>query len=130
MSWYEYNGTTKTQITSSTNTDNQYLSGSKKETLTTKVNVPSNTSSKRYEAVGTWTDPIKLSTDNGVVFKNQEGETVVTTKLYKGGQPFVGGVVWSWTLDGVTTLATFTALRLQKAVSPSDLAVNKSCIET
>ena len=46
---------------------------------------------------------IKLSTDNGVVFKNQEGETVVTPKLYKGGQPFVGGVVWSWTLDGVTT---------------------------
>jgi len=58
VSWYEYNGTTKTQITSSTNTDSQYLSGTKKETLTTKVNVPSNTSAKRYEAVGTWTDPI------------------------------------------------------------------------
>ena len=47
---------------------------------------------------------IKLSTDNGVVFKNQEGETIVTPRLYKGGQPFVGSVVWSWVLDGVTTI--------------------------
>ena len=62
VTWYEYNGTTKTQITSSTNTDSQYLSGSKKETLTTKVNVPSNTNAKRYEAVGTWTDPDRKST--------------------------------------------------------------------
>ncbi|WP_201326710.1 hypothetical protein [Streptococcus suis] len=58
VSWYEYNGTTKTQITSVTTTDNQYLSGSKNEKLTTKVNVPSDKSAKRYEAVGTWTDPI------------------------------------------------------------------------
>lgn len=46
---------------------------------------------------------IKLATNNGVVFKNQEGETVVTPKLYKGGQPSTSSVVWSWTLDGVTT---------------------------
>lgn len=58
VSWYEYNGTTKTQITSLTTTENQYLSGTKNEKLTTKVNVPSDTSAKRYEAVGTWTDPI------------------------------------------------------------------------
>ena len=56
--WYEYNGTAKTQITSTTSTDNQFLSGSKNEKLTTKVNVPADTSAKRYEAVGTWTDPI------------------------------------------------------------------------
>lgn len=49
---------------------------------------------------------IKLATDNGVVFKNQEGETVVTPRLYKGGQPFVGSVVWSWVLDGVTTIGS------------------------
>lgn len=46
---------------------------------------------------------IKLATNNGVVFKNQEGETIVTPMLYKGGKPFVASVVWSWTLDGVTT---------------------------
>ena len=58
VTWFEYNGTTKTQITSTTITDSQYLSGAKREQLTTKVNVPTNTSAKRYEAVGTWTDPI------------------------------------------------------------------------
>lgn len=46
---------------------------------------------------------IKLSTNNGVVFKNQEGETIVTPKLYKGGKPSTSSVIWSWTLDGVTT---------------------------
>lgn len=58
VNWFEYNGNTKTAITSTTNTDNQYLSGTYKETLTTKVNVPSTLGAKRYEAVGTWTDPI------------------------------------------------------------------------
>lgn len=58
VNWFEYNGNTKTAITSTTNTDNQYLSGTYKETLTTKVNVPSALGAKRYEAVGTWTDPI------------------------------------------------------------------------
>lgn len=46
---------------------------------------------------------IKLATNNGVVFKNQEGETVVTPILYKGGKPSASSVVWEWTLDGVTT---------------------------
>ena len=63
---------------------------------------------------------IKLSTDNGVVFKNQEGETVITPKLYKGGQPFVGGVVWSWTLDGVTTTGlSFRIKALKRLAYPS-----------
>lgn len=46
---------------------------------------------------------IKLATNNGVVFKDQEGETVITPRLYKGGQPSVSSVVWSWTLGDVTT---------------------------
>ena len=46
---------------------------------------------------------IKLSTNNGVVFKNQEGETIVTPTLYKGGKPVVANVTWRWALDGVTT---------------------------
>lgn len=58
VSWYEYNGSTKTAITSTTNTDNQFLSGSHNEVLSTKVNVPANAGAKRYEAVGTWTDPV------------------------------------------------------------------------
>lgn len=46
---------------------------------------------------------IKLSTDNGVVFKNQEGETIITPSLYKGGKPSTSSVVWSWSLGSVTT---------------------------
>ena len=110
VSWYEYNGTTKTQITSTTNTDNQHLSGSKNEQLTTQVNVPTNTSAKRYEAVGTWTDPItglqvdfrasidllvvqlgkqslvlNVYTGKGTMFYNNQPENLtVNADLYKG----------------------------------------------
>lgn len=58
VQWFEYDGAIKTAITSTTNTDNQYLSGSQNQTLTTKVNIDASKGSKRYEAVGTWTDPI------------------------------------------------------------------------
>lgn len=56
--WYVVDGSTKTEITSTTNTDNQYLSGSHNENLTTKVNVNPDKGSKRYEASGTWKDPV------------------------------------------------------------------------
>ncbi|HFR3662545.1 TPA: phage tail spike protein, partial [Streptococcus suis] len=46
---------------------------------------------------------IKLSTDNGVIFKNQIGQSIVTPTLYKGGKPVVAGVTWRWALDGHTT---------------------------
>lgn len=52
---------------------------------------------------------IKLSTDNGVVFKNNIGQSIVTPRLYKGGQPIVNDVTWRWALDGnVTTGMTYT----------------------
>ncbi|MBL6440008.1 phage tail protein [Streptococcus suis] len=52
---------------------------------------------------------IKLSTDNGVIFKNQIGQSIVTPTLYKGGKPVVSGVTWRWSLDGtVTTGMTYT----------------------
>lgn len=51
---------------------------------------------------------IKLSTDNGVIFKNQIGQSLVTPTLYKGGKPLVAGVTWRWSLDGeVTTGMTY-----------------------
>ncbi|HEM3881526.1 TPA: phage tail protein [Streptococcus suis] len=46
---------------------------------------------------------IKLSTDNGVIFKNQIGQSIVTPTLYKGGKPVVASVTWRWSLDGHTT---------------------------
>ena len=51
---------------------------------------------------------IKLSTDNGVIFKNQIGQNLVTPTLYKGGKPVTTGVTWRWSLDGdVTTDMTY-----------------------
>ncbi|HEM4137350.1 TPA: phage tail protein [Streptococcus suis] len=52
---------------------------------------------------------IKLSTDNGVIFKNQIGQSLVTPSLYRGGKPVVSGVTWRWSLDGaVKTGMTYT----------------------
>ena len=54
---------------------------------------------------------IKLSTDNGVVFKNNIGQSIVTPTLYKGGKPVVTNVTWRWALGGnVTTGMTYTVL--------------------
>lgn len=52
---------------------------------------------------------IKLSTDNGVIFKNQAGQTIINPTLYKGGKVISNDVTWSWSLDGnVTTGMTYT----------------------
>ena len=54
-----------------------------------------------FEAAKPYT--IKLSTDNGVIFKNQTGQSLVTPTLYKGGKPIVTGVTWRWSLDGTVS---------------------------
>ena len=52
---------------------------------------------------------IKLSTSNGIIFKNQTGESVITPTLYKGSK-LIAGVSWRWSLNGiVTTGQTYTA---------------------
>lgn len=49
---------------------------------------------------------IKLATDNGVAFKNGQGQTIVTPTLMKGNKVINSG--WRWVVDGVI-----------KATSPS-----------
>ena len=52
---------------------------------------------------------IKLSTNNGIIFKNNSGETIITPTLYKGGKLISAGVTWRWSLnDKVTTGMTYT----------------------
>lgn len=46
---------------------------------------------------------IKLATDNGVIFKNQTGQSLVTPTLYKGSKQVTADVTWRWSLDGNTT---------------------------
>ena len=66
--WYVVDGASKTEITSKTNTDNQYVSGSHNENLTTKVNIDPDKGSKRFEVSGIWKDPV---TDLNVDFHAQ-----------------------------------------------------------
>ena len=68
VKWFIVNGATKTEITSKTNTDNRYVSGSHNENLTTKVNVDPNKGSRRFEVSGTWKDP---ATELNVPFSAQ-----------------------------------------------------------
>lgn len=42
---------------------------------------------------------IKLATDNGIAFKNGQGQTIVTPTLMKGNRVINSG--WRWTVDGV-----------------------------
>lgn len=59
-----------------------------------------------FEAAKPYT--IKFATDNGVIFKNQIGQSLVTPTLYKGGKPIVAGVTWRWSLnEEVTTGMTY-----------------------
>ena len=52
---------------------------------------------------------IKLSTNNGIIFKNNSGETIITPTLYKGGKLITADVTWRWSLnDKVTTGMTYT----------------------
>ncbi|MFM0761295.1 hypothetical protein P7J38_03145, partial [Streptococcus suis] len=52
---------------------------------------------------------IKLATDNGVIFKNGTGQSIVTPTLYKGGRPITANVTWRWSLDGaIKTGMTYT----------------------
>lgn len=47
---------------------------------------------------------IRLSSDNGTAFKNNEGETLFKADLYKGEKLVATDVSWRWALDGVVTV--------------------------
>ena len=51
-------GGDKYEIKSNESTTNEYCSGANREILTVKVNIDPNRGSKRYEASGTWRDPL------------------------------------------------------------------------
>ena len=111
--WYVVDGASKTEITSKQNTANEYVSGNRNETLTTKLNVNADKGSKRYEASGTWRDPltgldVQFSADidlfvtqigkesqvlnvyagNGTTFRNNTPASLtVNADLYRGNVP-------------------------------------------
>lgn len=67
---------------------------------------------------------IKLATDQGVIFKNGTGESVVTPTLYKGGKPITAGVTWRWSLDGNLTTGMNYLVRGSNIQKTSTLLVS------
>ena len=86
--WYVVDGGSKTEIKSHESTTNEYSSGVYLEKLTTKLNVDANKGSKRYEASGTWRDPltgldVQFSADIDL-FVTQIGKESQVLNVYAG----------------------------------------------
>lgn len=58
ITWYKIVGNTKTTIASTTTTDLEYMGGTSRSVLTTKVNVPTANNAVTYGVEGVWNDPI------------------------------------------------------------------------
>ena len=52
LHWFVVDGPIKTEITSKDNSANEYISGTRNEILTTKLDIDLNKGSKRYEVMG------------------------------------------------------------------------------
>ena len=66
---------------------------------------------------------IKLATDNGIVFKNNTGQTVITPSLFKGGKPISANVTWRWSLDGNVTVGMTYLVRGESITGTATLSV-------
>ena len=112
ITWTRTDGTITTTISSTTNTDTQYMSGSANSVLTTKVNVPIANSASRFTASGLWVDPktglnvpfsavldltvVQLAKsavlanvylgNGGAFYNSMPASLTVNADLYKGGQ--------------------------------------------
>lgn len=112
ITWTRTDGTTTTTISSTTNTDAQYIGGSKNSVLTTKINVPIANSASRFTASGLWIDPntglnvpfsavldltvVQLAKsavlanvyagNGGAFYNSMPASLTINADLYKGGQ--------------------------------------------
>lgn len=116
ITWTRTDGTTTTTVSSTTNTDAQYISGSANSVLTTKVNVPIANSASRFTASGLWIDPntglnvpfsavldltvVQLAKsavlanvyagNGGAFYNSMPASLTINADLYKGGQLSAG----------------------------------------
>lgn len=63
---------------------------------------------------------IRVSSDNGITFKNGEGESLIKATLWKGNKVLDADVTWRWALDGNVTVGM---QYLVKASAIKDTAV-------
>lgn len=112
VTWSRIDNGTPTAITSTLNTDTQYLSGTSNSVLKTKINVPINGNGSRFIATGNWLDPISgllvpfyasidlfviqlakspliasvYTGSGGAFYNNLPATLTINADLYKGGQ--------------------------------------------
>lgn len=67
---------------------------------------------------------IRLSSDNGTSFKNNEGETLFKADLYKGEKLLATDVSWRWALDGVVTVGTQYRIQAKDITDTAVLTVS------
>jgi len=122
VKWKKTVGATTTEITSTTNTDSEYKSGTSNSVLTTKVNVPTANNAVRWTVEGTYTDPdtslpitfqatidinliqlakaavvAVLSAPNGDYFRNSTPASLkLTADVYKDGDLSSGSRKYKW----------------------------------
>lgn len=134
ITWTRSDGATTTTITSTTNTDTQYMSGTSNSVLTTKINVPLANSASRFTASGLWIDPntglnvpfsavldltvVQLAKsavlanvyagNGGAFYNNMPASLTVNADLYKGGQLSAGNkqVFFGYSDSSVTTTSS------------------------
>lgn len=104
LHWYVVDGASKTEITSKVSTNNEYLSGTNNENMTTKLNINPDKGAKRYEVSGTWRDPItaldvQFSADIDL-FLTQIGKETQVLNVYAGnGNTFRNNTPTSLTVN-------------------------------
>lgn len=134
ITWTRSDGTTTTTISSTTNTDTQYMSGTSNSVLTTKVNVPIANSASRFTASGLWVDPntglnvpfsavldltvVQLAKsavlanvyagNGGAFYNSMPASLTINADLYKGGQLSAGNkkIFFGYADSTVTTTSS------------------------
>lgn len=86
--WYYVDGATKIEITSKTTTDNQFVSGTNNQVLTSKLNIDVSKGGARFEVTGVWRDPltgldVNFSADIDL-FLTQIGKETQVLNVYAG----------------------------------------------
>ena len=66
---------------------------------------------------------IKLARNNSLIFKNGQGETIITPSLYKADKPITADVTWRWALDGNVTNSMIYTIKGADVTEQSVLTV-------
>ncbi|QBX16208.1 tail assembly protein [Streptococcus phage Javan237] len=66
---------------------------------------------------------IKLAKNNSLIFKNGQGETIITPSLYKADKLITADVTWRWSLDGNVTIGMTYTVKGAEVTEQSVLTV-------